>query len=363
MKPRAQGNAGEPPTMGAQDLGENVALFAEPAQNYLPDPTRTNLTATLLACDKDCIATVDIPGKALLARKDGSHFKASTAKRLCHFVDSLFMLRKAGGSLEPEHVCKLPWSEQVQFLERAMEAARSNWPKYRIDNTLLADGSLQVVHPACEPPVELVLDQVKPPDCTNEVPDLRIREPPQSMSDGSSTTTVKVLVLQLSKSPAVLHEHLAKNIHLHGCKMALQQAGLDYRLPCGAYLLVVPEVYPFILALFETEGFPVHHSDLIVSLCYEDAVMRAIYSLPRKYKLCIRHHEVLEIPAIPEIGTTDEEPNEVDIHVEIKCTFIHIPIPSSLRTVPSDGPRTASTTDAQQCGRNPRRAVKRHGHR
>jgi len=125
--------------------------------------------------------------------------------------------------------------------------------------------------------------------------------------------------------------------------------------------IVVPEVYPIITAHFEVEGLPLYHSDVIASLCYEDAVMRAIYSLPRKYKLCIRHRELLDVAAVPEIASAAQDPNGTDIPVIIKCTFIHIPIPSSLFTAPSDGPRTASTTDAQNnCGPNPRRAVARH---
>jgi len=90
--------------------------------------------------------------------------------------------------------------------------------------------------------------------------------------------------------------------------------------------------------------------------------MRTIYSLPRKYKLCIRQRELLEVLAVPESAAIDEEPNENDIQVVIKCTFIHVPIPSSLLTEPSDGPRTASTTDARPGGgQNPRRVVARQG--
>jgi len=155
---------------------------------------------------------------------------------------------------------------------------------------------------------------------------------------------------------------MATSTRLHGCKQALRQAGLEYRLPCGAYLFVAPDLYSFIIEHLGAHAICLRHSDVIASLCYEDAVMRTIYDMPRKYKLRIRHRELLEVPTAPESAAADEEPNEDDIQVEIKCTFIHIPIPSSLRTEPSDGPRTASTTDVHQGGQNPRRAVARPGY-
>mmetsp|Transcript_109732 Transcript_109732/g.310430 ORF Transcript_109732/g.310430 Transcript_109732/m.310430 type:complete len:595 (-) Transcript_109732:377-2161(-) len=343
-------------------LGEDVALFAEPAANYLPDMDIKNLTATLLACDKNCVSTLAIPGKALLVRKDSTDFRASTAERLCNFFDGLRALQQAGGTLEPERTCGLPLSEQYKVVGRAMEMARSNWPKYCIEDTLLPDGTLRVANPETAPLVEPLPDQAEPPVCAHGVPDIRMRGPPPARSDDSSAAAVELCVLQLSRSPAVLHEHIATSSHLDGCRQALQQAGLDYRLPCGAYVFVDPKVCPFILEHLEAQAFSLRHSDITASLCYEDAVMRTIYSLPRKYKLCIRHRELLEVPTVPQSATTDNEPNENDIHVVIKCTFIHVPIPSSLLTEPSDGPRTASTTDAQPgSGQNPRRAVARRG--
>jgi len=58
-----------------------------------------------------------------------------------------------------------------------------------------------------------------------------------------------------------------------------------------------------------------------------------------------------------EVGTPSKKESDlgVEIPVLIKNSFIHIPLPTSLCSMSSSGPATASTTDADaRKGRNPR---------
>lgn len=84
---------------------------------------------------------------------------------------------------------------------------------------------------------------------------------------------------------------------------------------------------------------------------------RSSHCLPRKHKVSVESRQPSTLPA----KQSDLAEQEDRFPIKIERTFIHVKIPSSLRTEPSEGPRTASSTDADaRALPNPRSYVKPH---
>lgn len=107
----------------------------------------------------------------------------------------------------------------------------------------------------------------------------------------------------------------------------------------------------------QEEGLALGPADVLVSEELEGAVTGAVCCLPRKHKVSVESRQPSTLPA----KQSDLAEQEDRFPIKIERTFIHVKIPSSLRTEPSEGPRTVSSTDADaRALPNPRSYVKPH---
>jgi len=165
--------------------------------------------------------------------------------------------------------------------------------------------------------------------------------------------------LKYSRDPECFHALLQTDPQLEECRLQLKNHGLPFRLPSGAYIFVQPDEHSAVLEYISEQEVQLGPSHVLVSEAVEDVVTQCVASLPRKHKLLVKNRLMISSARanassdIPGGGSGCAELS--DVPVVLQRTFIHFPIPSSLRSTPSGGPRTSSTTDANpRAGNNPR---------
>lgn len=103
-------------------------------------------------------------------------------------------------------------------------------------------------------------------------------------------------------------------------------------------------------------------SHVLISETVEDVVTQCVASLPREHKILVQNRLMI---SSPRANVTSDIPGGgsgcdwlSDVLVVVQRTFIHLSIPSSLRSMPSGGQRTSSSTDANpRASNNPRSAA------
>lgn len=140
------------------------------------------------------------------------------------------------------------------------------------------------------------------------------------------------------------------------------------RLRSGAYLFAHP--FNRTVREFVDEAAVTSSKDVILTADLEDVVKAAVKNVPRRFRV----HEPRCQPLVPDtweawedfveeqVPWEGESADQIDIMM-IKRTFIHVPIPSSLLSAPSGGPRTNSDVPltarfATHIAANPRRMVR-----
>jgi len=163
-----------------------------------------------------------------------------------------------------------------------------------------------------------------------------------------------VIVLKFSRNPAAFHDLLGTSDDLKQCRVDLESHGFSWRLPSRAYIFVKLHQYEATTALIEQDGLELSPAHVIVAQDYESIVMELMLALPRKHKIYMESRSEMA----PEQKSTSMSSMGA-FPVLVKRSFIHIVIPSSLHSAPSDAQRTMSTTDATPSkGSNPRKATK-----
>jgi len=169
------------------------------------------------------------------------------------------------------------------------------------------------------------------------------------------TSSIQICVIEYSRNPKELHQALMTHPDLEDCRRSLLDKGLELTLPgpsgkSGAKIFVHPELYAGALEAIEIRGIVLDKRHVVVTADLEQVVDRVVASeVPRgrrvKKKGC---RSMLPGPFQPQSYPT-----------RVKSTFLEVPVPSSMRSAPSSGPRTASTTGLHSGGRNPRQEVSR----
>lgn len=148
--------------------------------------------------------------------------------------------------------------------------------------------------------------------------------------------------LAFSRFPKELHEKL-QMLELPGSRLA-----------CGCYLFAPPYLHVVIEA--RSQELNLGPADLIVTPQWEQAVLDQIKTLPKRYKVRITDSSI-NLHCKPERAVAEDVQQDGAIRVkravirtvirsniQVERPFFHVPHPSSsVRSAPSDGPRTAST--------------------
>ena len=220
------------------------------------------------------------------------------------------------------------------------------------------DGSLVTSQPraADADPGALPTDHCEPPD----VPSAMRGNFPFPF-ERAGQKTVRLVRLRFARNPAAFHECLQRCEQLAACRKALADAGFQWKLPGGAYVFVPAGLYLTVQEHISEEGLSLGPADVLVSEALESVVRDAIRCLPRRLKISVESSRSSTLEA-KEVGVIEMSEQEDLFPIKIERTFIHVKVPSSLRTEPSDGPRTASSTDADPRSLpNPRTCVKSRG--
>ncbi|CAE7836356.1 unnamed protein product [Symbiodinium sp. CCMP2592] len=343
-------------------LGENIALYAEPSKSHYPSGDlriRKNPAATLLNFGKDVSSMEAICGKALLVRPDGTDLLKETVEKACFFIDLLYELSESqeGIQLSPNQSIREEQIEKMrQEWRQTVHMAAASWPAYQVGDALNQDGTLKTDRPAVphSGSEELPADHAEPPEMSAPVAGSVPLSHPLPLRN-QLATTFKLVRLKFSRNPTPFHECLQRCKELDACRGALADAGFQWRLHSGAYIFVPVDMHAAVQDQIEEEGLILGPADVLVSEELEGAVTGAICCLPRKHKVNVESRQASTLPAQQSDLTAQEDP----FPIKIERTFIHVKIPSSLRTEPSEGPRTASSTDADaRALPNPRSYVK-----
>lgn len=155
-----------------------------------------------------------------------------------------------------------------------------------------------------------------------------------------------VVVIEVSRNPIALQQSLDADTQLQRMQCALSDAGLDPKLPTGAFVLVPLSQYRAVRMVAERLDLQRRH--FVVSEDAEQVLQGLIQSLPGKEKVRVKSRQW--------ISGLRLYTAEQDILAEVNRTFVNVPVSSSMRSRPQ-GQATCSTTDAHfQNARNPRKA-------
>lgn len=194
--------------------------------------------------------------------------------------------------------------------------------------------------------------------------------------------TCTVHVLTCSRHPPELRQALLEGPHLESCREELAKHGFSPELPCGAKVFVKPEHFESVVEeVMDRELKPYH---IVASDDFVTVVDTAIKTLRSKSQVRVKSEE--QLPACVRCETCGAKAGLrcsrcglasycsqtcqqqhwrwhrractiAEMPIIVERTFIHVKIKSSLRSAPSSGDKTASTTDAdKRKGSNPRKA-------
>lgn len=195
----------------------------------------------------------------------------------------------------------------------------------------------------------------------------------------------EILILEYSRHPLELEEALLQHPSLEACRQALAMENLSFKLEGGAKIFVKPAYYEAVIKALE--GKELKPWLVIVAAEFEQAVGQAVASLPSRMQVRQKKRSMVAVAVsdrhcehcgkdCPRFKCThcsstwycsqDCQRRDWKFHkaaggdllpVVVKRTFLHLDVPSSLRSEPSTGPKTQSTSDANPRVKvNPRKA-------
>jgi len=155
-----------------------------------------------------------------------------------------------------------------------------------------------------------------------------------------------VAILKFSQCKRWLPSALLEGPDLQQEREALVQAGFSPKLPSGAKIFVPPEAFIQITRHLELQGLQLKTSHVVVSVDLEKKVMAVVEAarnvatrrergsckVENRMELNIADEEVHKLPALSVAGAIPR--------YEVRRTFIHVPIPSSMHSSLSVKPST-----------------------
>jgi len=145
-----------------------------------------------------------------------------------------------------------------------------------------------------------------------------------------------VLVLEYARSPKEFLNALMLAPELAECRDALSREDYSWKLKSGANIFVQPEHYKSVVAALKGRQLKPRH--VIIAKEFEHSLNEALRDIGKGVR-------AKSVGTLPPAFTV------------IKRTFLHVPVPSSLRSEPNSDPVTVSTTDANpRTPTHPRRA-------
>jgi hypothetical protein len=160
----------------------------------------------------------------------------------------------------------------------------------------------------------------------------------------------KAILLSFSRNPESFRFALSSAPELRACRDALVANGLSAELPCGAWTFIHPEAYESCMEALSIRNEQLDKRHVLVDPELETVVLKAIKNHVRG-KEGVRCKAKFNMP----LGFANAVVNSGE-EVFTSRTFIEFKIrEDSLRSAPSSGPVTVSTTDAHG-GKNPRAA-------
>lgn len=163
----------------------------------------------------------------------------------------------------------------------------------------------------------------------------------------SRLSTEPLVLLKVSRDPDVYHKELGTCAELQKCREDLEAAGKNFQLPSGAKSFVHPWQHDAALKAAELKG-GLNEQHVLVSKDHEADVMKVIQRIPCNSKVRVRRRTWVPLGLASEAASSA-------MKLTVNRTFIHIDVPSSLRSSVSGQACVASTTEAHN-GKNPRRA-------
>lgn len=169
---------------------------------------------------------------------------------------------------------------------------------------------------------------------------------------------LKVLVLRFSRSSRAFRDALLQSPELEDTRNALEQFGYSVELESGAKVFVRPDIYQPVLRAIRLGGWVLYPEHVIVETPeLEDAVIQLAKGLPKKVTNTRQNREKV-LPrgatAMPLAFAAAAENLECD--VSVSKTFLHVQVPSSMRSSEGDGQPTVSTTQTSpRKGKNHRK--------
>jgi len=199
---------------------------------------------------------------------------------------------------------------------------------------------------------------------------------------------LSVHIIEFSRHPQSLRRALQRSEFLRPCQRSLSEKGFKTELPSGAKIFVPAEFYEaVVVAVNALEGLHLKPWHVIVSEDLEEAVLAAATSLPSREQVRLKQNLTVECPPICEqcaaarprfscsrcgiaqYCTQDCQRMHWQLHSKVcisdeagspyvvNKTFVHVDVPGSLRSGPSSGQKTVSTSAANpRVLRNPRNA-------
>jgi len=175
-----------------------------------------------------------------------------------------------------------------------------------------------------------------------------------SLADAASGSTsltlaiATVVLLQYSQSKSWFPSALLEGPELQEERAALEAAGFCPTLPSGAKIFVAPDIYEAVKQHLDKGGSKLTTSHVVVAADLEDKVRTVVdtarqAATRRERGSCkLKFHAELTIfQSREEVSQTlAEEPLGRVVDVLVNRTFVHIPIPSSMRSASSIYPAT-----------------------
>lgn len=161
------------------------------------------------------------------------------------------------------------------------------------------------------------------------------------------------ILLKFSRSPQTFLQSLLKAPELADCRHALDEHGLSVQLEGGAKAFVKPENYQAVMKAIYLGGWKLYTEHVVVDPDLDALVVDIVKRMPKKEKVYPRSRSVIPT-GLAGMAACDD-----GCRITVTRTFIHISVPSSMCSTQSDGPKTATTTDADdRKSKNPRRKNK-----
>jgi len=165
----------------------------------------------------------------------------------------------------------------------------------------------------------------------------------------------KVCLMEFKRDPESFHHTLLNCPELKSCRDALAAWGFNPELPSQAKAFVRPDLFEATLEAVSLQGFALKGRHVLVEPDLEEVVQRVLKvsadtSLGCKGSEGVTVKRQLLVPI-----AFAQEVVQSELPVLVKRTFIEVSKCSSLRSVPTSGIVTVSTSDAH-CISNPRAA-------